>query len=75
MQTDARASYIVQSIFIHSFILPLTTYEYINNVQEIYNILKIIVTILTKLFTNVVSGNDKEAFIKAGGYRLPGTIG
>ena len=28
--------------FIHSFILPLTTYEYNNNIQEIYNTLEII---------------------------------
>ena len=35
------------------FILPLTTYEYNNNMQEIYNTLKIIYTILTKLFTEL----------------------
>ena len=48
-----------------------------NNIQEIYNILTIIDTILAELFTNVVGGNDKEAFIESGGlrYRLPGTIG
>ena len=37
--------------FIHSF-LPLTTHKY-NNMQEIYNTLKIIYTILTKLFTKL----------------------
>ena len=39
--------------------------------------LKIIDTILSKLFTNMVSGNDKESVIEAGGlrYRLRGTIG
>ena len=49
--------------------LPLTAYEYNSNIQEIYNTLKIIYTILTKLLTkwNVESGNDKDAYIEAGG--------
>ena len=46
-----RALLKLKDSFIHSF-LPLTTYKY-NNIQEIYNTLKIIYTILTKLFTKL----------------------
>ena len=47
---------------------------------EIYITLKVVCKILTKLYkrSNVLNGNNKEAYIEAGGlvnYRLPGTIG
>ena len=55
--------------FIHSFIFAINHIQIQQQYAEIYNTLKIIYTILTKLFTklNVLSGNDKEAYIEAGG--------
>ena len=54
---------------IHSFIFAINHIQIKQQYTEIYNTLKIIYTILTKLFTklNVLSGNDKEAYIEVGG--------
>ena len=58
--------------FIHSFIHSLIYFCHKPEIQqqytEIYNTLKIIYNILTKLFTRsyVESGNGKEAYVEAG---------
>ena len=62
------------SSFIHSFIHSLVYFCHKPEIQqqytEIYNTLKIIYNILTKLFTRsyVESGNGKEAYVEAGDF-------
>ena len=44
--------------------------HYINNLQDVYNILKVIDTILNKLFYKCSKRNDKEVYIVTGGHTI-----